>query len=55
MHEGQVYYASARSGKSKKYGWNEEPYLDIYVSDYDAPSGALTNETELVRKSKYKV
>ncbi len=50
MHEGQVYYASARSGKSKKYGWNEEPYLDIYVSDYDAASGSLTNESELSGK-----
>ena len=28
----KFYYSSARSGKSKKYGWNEEPYLDIYVS-----------------------
>jgi len=50
MHEGQVYYASARSGKSKKYGWNKEPYLDIYVSDYDAPSGALTNESKVAGK-----
>ena len=55
MHEGQVYYVSARSGKSKKYGWNEEPYLDIYVSDYDAPTNALTNESMLGAKvnSKY--
>ena len=50
MHEGQVYYASARSGKGKKYGWNEEPYLDIYVSDYDAPSNTLTNESKLSGK-----
>lgn len=47
MFDGQVYYASARSGKSKKYGWNQEPYLDIYVSDYDAGTNGLTNETIL--------
>jgi len=47
LFKGQVYYSSARSGKSKKYGWNKEPYLDIYVSDYDAASGALTNESAL--------
>lgn len=50
MHEGQVYYTAAHSGKSKKYGWNEEPYLDIYVSDYDAASGTLTNESEVLGK-----
>ena len=46
-HNGQVYYASARSGKSRSYGWNEEPYLDIYVSDYDGGTGTMSNETVL--------
>jgi outer membrane protein OmpA-like peptidoglycan-associated protein len=50
MHEGKVYYASARSGKSKKYGWNEEPYLDIYSSDYDEASGGLSGESEISGK-----
>lgn len=50
MHEGKVYYASARSGKSRKYGWNEEPYLDIYSSDYDEASGALSGEVVLAGK-----
>lgn len=50
LHEGQVYYVSARSGKSRSYGWNEEPYLDIYVSDYDASSGELSNESVLGSK-----
>ncbi|PHS10475.1 MAG: cell envelope biogenesis protein OmpA [Kordia sp.] len=47
LFKNQVYYSSARSGKSRSYGWNEEPYLDIYVSDYDAETGALTNESKL--------
>ena len=47
-YKGQVYYASARSGKSRSYGWNEEPYLDIYVSDYSG--GAMSNESTLGSK-----
>jgi len=47
LFKGQVYYASARSGKGRNYGWTKEPYLDIYVSDYDAPTGGLTNESIL--------
>ena len=27
------YFSSARNTKRKKYGWNEEPYLDIYQAD----------------------
>ncbi|NQX86781.1 MAG: OmpA family protein [Flavobacteriaceae bacterium] len=47
VFKGQVYYTSARSGKGRNYGWTKEPYLDIYVSDYDATTGELTNETVL--------
>lgn len=50
IHEGKMYYASARSGKSRKYGWNEEPFLDIYSSDYDEASGGLSGEVMLVGK-----
>ncbi len=27
------YFSSARNTTRKKYGWNEEPYLDIYIAD----------------------
>lgn len=27
------YFSSARNTTRKKYGWNEEPYLDIYTAD----------------------
>lgn len=49
LHNGKVYYTSAKSD-GKKYGWNNEPYLDIYSADYDAASGSLTNETALAGK-----
>lgn len=50
MHEGKMYYASARSGKSRKYGWNEEPFLDIYSSKLDESSGEFSEETILKGK-----
>ena len=31
-----LYFASARNENSKMYGWNNEPYLDIYQSTYNA-------------------
>lgn len=31
IHDGQLYFASARNTDQKKrYGWNQEPFLDIY-------------------------
>lgn len=50
LFKGQVFYASARSGKGRNYGWTKEPYLDIYVSDYDAATGGLTDESVLGSK-----
>lgn len=29
------YFASARTEKKKNYGWNDQPYLDIYSATYD--------------------
>jgi outer membrane protein OmpA-like peptidoglycan-associated protein len=42
------YFASARNTKRKKYGWNEEPFLDIYkASDV---GGTIKNATLLPGK-----
>ena len=44
--DGQLYIASARKESGKKYGWNEEPFLDIYSSNknndgsYTTPAAA---------------
>ncbi|MEC3908672.1 OmpA family protein [Tamlana sp. 2201CG12-4] len=38
-HNGKVYFASSRDeGVSVKrlYGWNEQPFLDVYVADVDS-------------------
>ncbi|WP_372473391.1 OmpA family protein [Capnocytophaga sp. ARDL2] len=34
-HDDQFYFASTRTEKKKKYGWNSEPYLDVYVGTLD--------------------
>jgi len=33
------YFTSARTKSKKKYGWNEQPYLDIYSAKYDIEEG----------------
>jgi outer membrane protein OmpA-like peptidoglycan-associated protein/tetratricopeptide (TPR) repeat protein len=50
LHDGKLYYCSARSNNIKKYGWNEEPFLDIYTSNFDTILKTLSNETVLVGK-----
>ncbi|WP_055436315.1 OmpA family protein [Lacinutrix algicola] len=33
IQDGKLYFSSARNNSRKKYGWNEEPFLDIYTSE----------------------
>ena len=39
-----LYFSSARNGSGKKYGWNEEPFLDIYQSNLK-PDGSYSEPT----------
>lgn len=32
LYDNNLYFTSARNGARKNYGWNEEPFLDIYKS-----------------------
>ncbi len=36
------YFTSARNNKGKKYGWNEQPYLDIFSAKYNQEDGKFT-------------
>jgi len=38
----EFYFTSARNTARKDYGWNDEPFLDIYKADYNA-DGTITN------------
>jgi outer membrane protein OmpA-like peptidoglycan-associated protein/tetratricopeptide (TPR) repeat protein len=42
LHQNNLYFTSARNGARKNYGWNEEPYLDIYKATYNV-DGTITN------------
>ncbi|MDR0230390.1 MAG: OmpA family protein [Flavobacteriaceae bacterium] len=36
-----LYFASSRKDTKKKYGWNEQPFLDIYQAKYKGPNDPL--------------
>jgi outer membrane protein OmpA-like peptidoglycan-associated protein/tetratricopeptide (TPR) repeat protein len=42
LYDNQLYFTSARNGSRKEYGWNKEPFLDIYKADYNI-DGTITN------------
>ncbi|MBF6641278.1 OmpA family protein [Flavobacterium sp. J49] len=42
LYDNSLYFASARNGARKTYGWTEEPFLDIYKADYNS-DGTITN------------
>lgn len=43
LHDNTFYFTSARGNKSNKtYGWNNEPYLDIYSATYNI-DGTISN------------
>ncbi|HMI08136.1 MAG TPA: OmpA family protein [Flavobacterium sp.] len=53
LYGSKVYLTSARNGARKDYGWNEEPFLDIYGADYNA-DGTITNAGTVAElNSKY--
>jgi outer membrane protein OmpA-like peptidoglycan-associated protein/tetratricopeptide (TPR) repeat protein len=53
LYNNQFYFTSARSGSKKDYGWNKEPYLDIYKADYN-DDGTVTNALPITQlNSKY--
>ena len=53
LYDNQLYFTSARGGSSKEYGWNKEPYLDIYRADYNI-DGTITNANTVSElNSKY--
>jgi outer membrane protein OmpA-like peptidoglycan-associated protein/tetratricopeptide (TPR) repeat protein len=53
LYDNQMYFTSARNGSRKEYGWNEEPFLDIYKADYNI-DGTITNASTVSElNSKY--
>ena len=42
LADNALYFTSARNASRKEYGWNKEPFLDLYKADYNA-DGTITN------------
>lgn len=42
LYDNSFYFTSARNNARKDYGWNNEPFLDIYKADYN-PNGTFMN------------
>ena len=42
LYGNSLYFTSARNASKKEYGWNKEPFLDIYKADYNT-DGTITN------------
>jgi outer membrane protein OmpA-like peptidoglycan-associated protein/tetratricopeptide (TPR) repeat protein len=42
LKDGKLYFTSARNSNRKTYGWNEEPFLDIYTATADSEGGFQT-------------
>ncbi|MEZ4801381.1 MAG: OmpA family protein [Gelidibacter sp.] len=44
LKDGKLYITSGRNKTGENYGWNEEPYLDIYVTSKNDEGGYMTPE-----------
>ncbi len=53
LYDNELYFTSARNASRKDYGWNKEPFLDLYKADYNT-DGTLTNARTITElNSKY--
>jgi outer membrane protein OmpA-like peptidoglycan-associated protein/tetratricopeptide (TPR) repeat protein len=49
-HDGNIYFASSRDVgvlTKHRYGWNEEPFLDIYVTEKSANDSIVNHKSKL--------
>jgi outer membrane protein OmpA-like peptidoglycan-associated protein len=47
LYNNVLYFASARNKNGKIYGWNNEPFLDLYQSDYKEEDGSYSEPTAI--------
>lgn len=53
LYGNEFYFTSARNGARKEYGWNDEPFLDIYKASYNDDGTITAAETVNTLNSKY--
>ncbi|MFV5694751.1 OmpA family protein [Flavobacterium sp. LB3P122] len=47
LYNNILYFASARNASGKIYGWNDEPFLDLYQSIYKERDGSYSEPTAI--------
>ncbi len=47
LYGNSLYFASARNESNKIYGWNNEPFLDLYQSNYNEADGTYSRPTAI--------
>lgn len=47
LYNDKLYFASARNENNKIYGWNNEPYLDLYQAEYKEMKGTFSAPTPI--------
>ena len=47
LYGNTLYFATARKGATKIYGWNNEPFLDLYQSEYNEADGTYSEPTAI--------
>jgi len=53
MHNGKLYFASARDTGGKVYKWNEQPFLDIYQASVStSDSGTVFSDIDFIKSPK---
>lgn len=53
LYDNSFYYASARNTTQKDYGWNKEPFLDIYKADYNTDGTFMNAQPIAELNSQY--
>jgi len=53
LNNNQIYFTSARNNSRKDYGWNKEPYLDLYQADYNMDGKVMNIQNITALNSKY--
>lgn len=53
LNNNSIYFTSTRNNSRKDYGWNKEPYLDLYQADFNADQSITNVRNITALNSKY--
>jgi len=53
LNSNSIYFTSTRNNSRKDYGWNKEPYLDLYQADFNGDKSITNVRNVSALNSKY--